>query len=290
MHRRERLPVVDGPPVGADPPGSEADLGDLPAGLAEPSRVHHAALSLAELPRRRRRRTFNYLSKRTILLAVSKDMPSLARHELSHADGRRLLVYGDALRKPRRRACERTSRRRSTSGSTSSPATGSGSRRHGTRDRSTRPRRPPRRARSAPAERRSPSRTRRPSSTTGFPSFRPDPTAAPGASTGRPARQRGRCEVVLYTHRHETSFGGPLAHRARPCPRSLDRPDTRAVERSRPCVRLRLREPRRRGRRDDRAPARADLRARPRPADHRCEGGGTPRSPGARRAAASRAR
>jgi UDPglucose--hexose-1-phosphate uridylyltransferase len=40
-----------------------------------------------------------------------------------------------------------------------------------------------------------------------FPSFRPEPPPAPGP-TGGPARPaRGRCEIVLYTHRHEASFG-----------------------------------------------------------------------------------
>ena len=110
----------------------------------------------------------------------------------------------------------------------------------------------------------------------------PGPTAGP-ALDGPTGPALGRCEVVLYTHRHDASFGGPLAHRARPRPRGLDRPGPRALERSGSRLRLRLREPRLRGRRDDRASARADLRARPRPTDHRGKGGGTPASPRARR-------
>ena len=40
-----------------------------------------------------------------------------------------------------------------------------------------------------------------------FPSFRPDPPPAP-LLDGVTAPARGRCEVVLYTHRHDASFGG----------------------------------------------------------------------------------
>jgi len=40
-----------------------------------------------------------------------------------------------------------------------------------------------------------------------FPSFRPAPPPAP-ALDGTTGPALGRCEVVLYTHRHEASFGG----------------------------------------------------------------------------------
>jgi len=43
-----------------------------------------------------------------------------------------------------------------------------------------------------------------------FPSFRPTPPPPP-ALDGPTGPARGRCEVVLYTHRHEASFGG-LSH------------------------------------------------------------------------------
>jgi UDPglucose--hexose-1-phosphate uridylyltransferase len=40
-----------------------------------------------------------------------------------------------------------------------------------------------------------------------FPSFRPDPSPAPHLD-GPTAAARGRCEIVLYTHRHDACFGG----------------------------------------------------------------------------------
>jgi UDPglucose--hexose-1-phosphate uridylyltransferase len=39
-----------------------------------------------------------------------------------------------------------------------------------------------------------------------FPSFQPEPPAAPQLD-GRVSTARGRCEVVLYTHRHDAEFG-----------------------------------------------------------------------------------
>jgi UDPglucose--hexose-1-phosphate uridylyltransferase len=40
-----------------------------------------------------------------------------------------------------------------------------------------------------------------------FPSFRPDPPPPPRALDGPTEPALGRCEVVLYTHRHDASFG-----------------------------------------------------------------------------------
>ncbi len=136
-------------------------------------------------------------------------MRTLPRHTLVHSDGRRLLVYGElrgSLDEERR--ARRATAPRSTSASTCSPRPGSGSRRRGTRGRSTRRRRAPAPsgAHSVRAGSRFHFRTTRPSSTTGSPRSVPIRRRL-RISTARPDRQEGRCEVVLYTDRHDASFG-----------------------------------------------------------------------------------
>ena len=100
-----------------------------------------------------------------------------------------------------------------------------------------------------------------------FPSFRPDPQPAP-LLDGPTGPAQGRCEVVLYTDRHDAWFG-ELS------PIELARVVAIWIDRGRELwadpahsIRLRFREPGRRGRSHHRAPARADLRARSRPAGH----------------------
>ena len=157
---------------------------------------------------------------------------------------------------------------------------GSGSRRPGTRGRSTPPadeRGASSSARSARAESRFRFRTTRPSSTTG--SRRSGPTRRRRrASTGRPDRRSGGARsfsTPTGTRRRSASSRPPSSPASSQSGSTADASSGRSCA----CLRLRLREPRRRGRRHDRASARADLRARPRPADHGGKGRGTPPSP-----------
>ena len=64
---RQRLAVVDGAPIGADAPGSEADLGDLVSRLPKPSRVHQGSLRFYAPCR-----IFPLSSEATILRSVPK--------------------------------------------------------------------------------------------------------------------------------------------------------------------------------------------------------------------------
>ncbi len=206
MQRRRRFAVVDGTPVGADGPGFEADLGDRVSRPLEPPRVHVEPRGSTPDVR---------LSDLSIIVGGndttldSEAMRSLPRHALVHSDGRRLLVYGEL----------RGSLEDEVAG-----AAEAGARIHKRLDvfteawvgiapaRNMRPLDSP--AKSAGLE-------RCPFCPGGlevpfpydaavfdnrFPSFRPDPPPAPllGGPTGR---AQGRCEVVLYTDRHDASFG-----------------------------------------------------------------------------------
>ena len=208
-------------------------------------------------------------------------MRPLPRHLLVHSDGRRLLVYGEL---------------RGSLDDEGPGATGDGTAIHKRLDvftdawvgiapaRNTRPL-------DSPAKRAGPERC--PFCPGGievpfsydaavfdnrFPSFRPDPPSPP-----RPRRPDRAGAGAL----RDRALHGParrlvrraVGDRARPRPRDLDRPRTRALGGSHARLRLRVREPRRRGRRHHRPPARTDLRARPRPADHRGKVRGPPPLP-----------
>ena len=80
-----------------------------------------------------------------------------------------------------------------------------------------------------------------------------------------PAMPDDRCEVILYTPEHDATLLVARRSRGAQGHRSLGEPHRRARRAARDRVRARLREPRRRGRGDDHAPARPDLRVRLRP-------------------------
>ena len=204
-------------------------------------------------------------------------MRSLPRHVLVHSDGRRLLVYGEL---------------RGSLEEEGPGAAGDGAEIHKRLDvfteawvgiapaRNTRPLDSP--AKSAGLERCPfcPGGIEVPFSYDAavfdnrFPSFRPDPPPAP--LLRRPDRTGAGALRGRSLHRPTRRLvRRAVADRARPRRRDLDRPRTRALGGSRARIRLRLREPGRRGRSHHRAPARADLRARSRPAGH----GGKVRGP-----------
>lgn len=134
-------------------------------------------------------------------------MPSLARHELFHGDGRRLLVYGDLC------------------GSLDDdPADDEPQAIHKRLDvfrgewvaiapaRNRRPldsaAEPAETCPFCPGGAEAPFPYEAAVFDNRFPSFRPAPPPPPAGLDGPTGPAGGKCEVVLYTHRHETSFGG----------------------------------------------------------------------------------